>query len=99
MASILIRCAPDLLEQGLPGSAKHESTICVEVVRMQLYLDSFLYQIIHISFYLSQSADVEFHAVFHIHDMCCYSQLLWLAMVKVCNVLFASDHHTLSPSP
>jgi hypothetical protein len=91
VTSILIGCVPDLLEQGLPGFAKHESTISLEVVGMQLYLNSLLNQAIHTSFYISWSANVEFRAVFHIHDMFCYSQLLWLAIVKVCHVLFASD--------
>jgi len=31
LISILTGCIPDLLQQELPGSAKHESTISVEV--------------------------------------------------------------------
>ena len=95
LTSVLTVCVPDLLEQGLPGSAKHESTIPVEVVRMQLYLSSLLHQMIHISLYLNESANVvELHAVSCISDVFCYSCLLWLVQVKVPHVLFVSHFYT-----
>jgi hypothetical protein len=34
LISILVGYIPDLLQQELPGSAKHERTISVEVYRM-----------------------------------------------------------------
>jgi len=61
---ILTGCIPDLLQQQLPGSAKHESTISDEVWGLYLYLNNLLNQAIHTPFYLSHSVNVaEFHAV------------------------------------
>ena len=55
MISILTGSIPDLLQQGLPGSAKHESAISVEVNGMYLYLNNLLNQGTHTPFYLSHS--------------------------------------------
>jgi len=62
---------------------------------MQLYLDSLLHQVIHISFYLSESANVvELHALSCISNVFRYSRLQWLVQVKVPCVLFASHFYT-----
>jgi len=61
---------------------------------MQLYLESLLHQVIDISIYLSESADVvELHVLYCINDVFCYSRLLWLVQVKVPCVLFATHFY------